>query len=177
MTDRFPQLLTATTGVAGAVDDYVVSTITLPRADSGRGSKRMVYEILKVYYYIGVEDPSDGTSIHAAYLATTTPRASADTCTGATLVADFQVPTVFAPVLFNRNVNTSGGTTTTLPMVVDLTDDAGNGILVATERITLVGGSAGNTAAASYTAKILYRIVDVPALEFVGIVQSQISGT
>lgn len=178
MTDRFPQLLTADTGIAGAVDDYVVATVTLPRADIAlsRG-RRSVYEIIKVWFYLGVENLGDDAVFDFAYLSTTKLRSSGDTASSTTYGVDIADPAVFAVVAYNTAVTTSGSTDRMEPQCIDLTDDAGNGFLVATDRIFLTGGNAAGATPSRYVAKILYRIVSVPALEFVGIVQSQISGT
>lgn len=178
MTDRFPQILTASTGTAGAVDDYVVATVNLPRGDisTGRG-RRMVYELLKVWFYPGIADRTDIAQAKMMAISTTQIRASADTCNAATVQADMAEPTVIAAVYYSKIATTSGSQVTTFPLCVDLTDEAGNGTLVATDRIFLTGGDISGTTVANFVCKILYRVVSVPALEFVGIVQSQISGT
>jgi len=54
-----------------------------------------------------------------------------------------------------------------------LTDNMGNGILIATDRIFVVGGSFGSALVARATCKILYRQTNVGVMEYIGIVQSQ----
>ncbi len=60
-----------------------------------------------------------------------------------------------------------------MPIVIDTTDTDGNGILVATDRLFIVGGNLSGIVAATYVAKIMYRLVEVGITEYVGIVQSQ----
>lgn len=178
MADKFPQIMTASTGTAGAINDYVVATINMPRADSATSrGRRSVYELLKVWWYIGIEDGGDQASNHHAYLSTTQNRTSGETSTLATIVEDIERPTTIAPLVVQSALTTSGATEYLRPRCIDLTDDAGNGILVATDRMFIIGGGTNATAASTYVAKILYRIVSVPGLEFVGIIQSQISST
>ena len=61
----------------------------------------------------------------------------------------------------------------TMPIHVDLTDNAGNGMLVATDRIVIYGANTSGTIAGTYVAKVLYRLKEVGIQEYVGIVQSQ----
>jgi len=71
-----------------------------------------------------------------------------------------------------------------LPIVHDLTDGAGHGILVATDQMTLIvdiintntSPVSGNTLIVSdmsMLCEILYRFKEVPLTEYIGIVQSQ----
>lgn len=60
------------------------------------------------------------------------------------------------------------------PYVTDLTDGAGNGILIATDAFNVgLVGLTDNTAASNVYWKILYRFKSVGLAEYVGIVQSQ----
>lgn len=77
--------------------------------------------------------------------------------------------------------NTQAATSTDMsyifPIVFDLTDNAGHGVLVGTDQIFFgAGNAAGGTISESTgqaTARILYRIKDVGITEYVGLVQSQ----
>ena len=60
-----------------------------------------------------------------------------------------------------------------LPISIDMSDGLGNGTLIATDRIFVIGGSANNASVGSVTGKILYRMRLVGIEEYVGIVQSQ----
>lgn len=64
------------------------------------------------------------------------------------------------------------------PIIHDLTDGAGHGILIATDSLYLsvisaIGTSAGTTVINNVMAKILYRWKEVALTEYIGIVQSQ----
>jgi len=63
------------------------------------------------------------------------------------------------------------------PIHIDLTDQNGNGMLIATQTIVVNGGNTSGTAATArtYTAKVLYRLIEVGIEEYVGIVQAQSS--
>lgn len=59
------------------------------------------------------------------------------------------------------------------PFVMDLTDGAGHGLLVATDSISLQCASTATNQTNGCDVKILYRYKNVPIQEYVGIVQSQ----
>lgn len=68
---------------------------------------------------------------------------------------------------------TSGAVMDVVPIYHDLSDGAGNGILVATPQLFLGAVSIGQSGAMSAGVKLLYRYVDIPIEEYVGIVSSQ----
>lgn len=55
----------------------------------------------------------------------------------------------------------------------DMTDEAGHGILVATDNLFLAISSSGTASTGNGAAKITYRFKDVALEEYIGIVQSQ----
>lgn len=55
-------------------------------------------------------------------------------------------------------------------------DAGGFGLLVATDRINMNGISVGQAGSCVFSWKLYYRYVDVSAEEYIGIVQSQMSG-
>lgn len=55
----------------------------------------------------------------------------------------------------------------------DFTDNAGNGILIATDNLYMCIGSENTGGSDDMTWKLLYRFRTVPVIEYVGIVQSQ----
>lgn len=132
-----------------------------------------VMEILKVYWYLGTNDFADQASVHFGYLTTATARADAEATSVDSLVEDFRDPLTIAPAATFSRLATQGGTALTLPIEIDTTDGNGNGILVATNQIFIIGGNLNGLVAAEYVAKILYRLVEVGIQEYVGIVQSQ----
>jgi len=89
------------------------------------------------------------------------------------MAVDAISPLNFGIAIVNRILTTSGAAGVTYPVTIDTTDGAGNGMLVATDRMFIYGGAAGNTTAGRYTAKILYRLVEVGIQEYVGIVAGQ----
>lgn len=76
-----------------------------------------------------------------------------------------------------RNAFTAAGTglldNNLDPRVIDVTDGAGHGILVATDNIYIAANTSGQTGASSFRYKILYRFKKVSLVEYIGIVQSQ----
>lgn len=172
--DIFPQIITVSTNVPSGVADYSVIQFNLPVSRVGTSrNKAQVVEILWVDYYPGVSDFSDNEGSYIMYLSTGTLRETDDGCTYTTFSEDVANPRTMAPVIMDRTFTTSGAKVALLPMRVDLTDCAGNGTLVGTSSLFLVYGNLAGANAASGTAKIAYRIVEVGITEYVGIVESQ----
>lgn len=172
--DLKPQILTISV-VENAVDDYTVVQAALPTVRFGPSqNKSTITEFLKVWFYVNVEDFGDTQAVHGAHIATTAlGRITAEASTLATLAVDWTNPRIIASVADSSAITTSGCRTNIFPQVVDLTDNNGNGVLVATDSIFLIALGIGNAAAGTVTAKILYRTVNVGIQEYVGIVQSQ----
>ena len=59
------------------------------------------------------------------------------------------------------------------PQIYDLRDGVGHGVIIATDTMFLTFGGTPTAAALGVTAKILYRMINVGIMEYVGIVQSQ----
>lgn len=173
--DVKPQQLTLTTGTAGAVDDYVTALLPLPvpRFGSQGKDQATIFEILWVDWYVGLEDATDVASSIWAFLNTATTRSDGETSTTATLLADVLDPRSFAVFIRNKFLTTSGQGIQDYPFHMDMTDNNGNGYLVATDRLAITCGAAANTAAISAMAKVAYRLVNVGLTEYIGIVQSQ----
>jgi len=172
--DIKPQQLTLLSGVGPAVEQYVVSTLPLPVPRFGsQKNLSTIFEILYVDWYIGVGNLGDVSVVEWAYLSSAINRADGETSTQATLLADLADPRVFALAIQTTGTTTSGAFNKQLPIRVDMTDSNGNGYLIATDRISLVAGSAGNTVVSSSVAKVGYRLVNVGIEEYVGIVTSQ----
>lgn len=172
--DIFPQVLSITTANAGDTDDYVVQDFALPVSRVGTTvNKAQVVEIIWVDYYMGATTITDTACQLYAYLTTANIHENGDTATLTQYQADISRAQSLAPVLSVTNLVTSGELYLTAPLRINLTDSAGNGVLVATSQMTLVFGQIANAAAAACTAKIAYRIVEVGITEYVGIVESQ----
>jgi len=172
--DAYPQFITGTSGATGAVDDYRVGAISLPISKTPVQSGRaQVLEILKVFWYIGIENHADAAGEMFAFLSTAQHRDSGNTSTRATLAADLEDPFTFAIALRQVNLTTSGAMAFDEPIVIDCTDGNGNGILIAADRLYVHHGDISGSTASRSVCKILYRITTVPMIEYLGIVQSQ----
>jgi len=122
---------------------------------------------------LNLEDLGDNQFSQIGFLSTVINRVEGETCTVASMSVDAISPLNFAIAVYNRTLTTSGTAISQFPFHIDLTDGAGNGFLVATDRMFIYGGGAGNAVAGRYTAKILYRLVEVGITEYVGIVGGQ----
>lgn len=172
--DIKPQIFTLSTGTQGATDDYVTDRIPLPVPRIGTmKTKATIFEILWVDWYLSPEGSRVVPITQWAFLSTVTTRSDGDASTLATLAEDLNDPRSFAVAVLMSADDTSGGGFFTMPKHIDLTDDNGNGILVATDQIVITGGSLSATAAGQFICKVGYRLVNVGITEYVGIVQSQ----
>jgi len=172
--DIKPQVLTIGTSASAGTDDYSVAQVNLPVPRFGTmKTKATVFELLKIEYYPRIADTVSVTKIYACFLATQALRAQSDTCTAATLAADVLDPVVFAYVLQANTLTTSGDTGIHYPLSIDMTDQNGNGYVIATDRLFFHVGSVGDTTVGTSAAKLTYRLVNIGITEYVGIVQSQ----
>ena len=73
----------------------------------------------------------------------------------------------------NRLLAVDGTAVSIMPISVDMTDNNGNGILIGTDKLFIVGGAVGDSTAGNTICKMLYRLVNVGITEYVGIIQSQ----
>jgi len=172
--DVKPQILTLTTGLPQAIDTYTVDQSILPVPRFGpTASKATIFEVLWVHWYLAIRDVADGLFTKWAWLSTITGRSTGDVASLASAEGDVAEPRTFAFVLQNRTIIVQGSSSIQYPIVIDLTDRNGNGILIATDRIVITSGQFANTALGGTIAKIGYRLVNVGIKEYVGIVQSQ----
>lgn len=171
--DIKPQILTRQTDLH-AVDDYISIQIDVPRIIMNTANQATIMEILKVYFYIGIDDFADVSHTAWAFLNTTQLHVNALATSFAELQRDLVHPGTFAFAIRQRTLTTSGSQTLENPIVIDLTDNNGNGLLIASDRFFLTSADIAGTSTDRATVKILYRMVNVGILEYVGIVQSQI---
>ncbi|KKL16013.1 hypothetical protein LCGC14_2499860, partial [marine sediment metagenome] len=75
--------------------------------------------------------------------------------------------------LQDKLLETSGSSIDTFPIRINLTDDNGNGHLIATDQLSIVYADVAGSVVSSCVAKVGYRLVNVGIQEYVGIVQSQ----
>lgn len=182
--DVNPQLMTLPTitlpGSSTAVK-RISQAVNMPvnRGTCVRG-KAVVIEVLKVFFDmptpVGDNPASVGnaeTQLFRALLSTA--QITTDNSLGN--------PSVFARHTLNFE-GTLGGNTAPVtqvvwaePLEVDLTDGAGHGLLIATDKIWFTAISAnfniGTVEPAAFGCQILYRFKTVNLEEYIGIVQSQ----
>lgn len=173
--DVKPQILTRTTPSVVA-DDFSVVDIDVPRIILTGRNDATIMEILKVWFYLGVRDFADTTSTKAGYLSTIPLRTTNEAATLGAILGDISHPGTFASVVRQRVVTVEGGTITNNPTLIDLTDNNGNGVLIATDRFFFTSADVSGTTTEEAVVKILYRMVSVGIVEYVGIVQSQSIG-
>ncbi len=166
--DVKPQMLSFSAAQSGA-DTTATTTQALPVLrnfqPSGRGQPRaQIVEVLKVYAELTGAAPAANASSVILSLGTknngtTNPAAAA--------------PDVFARVSLYTIAAASGELVVDRVFVRDLTDGAGNGLLVATDNIyaSVQSASTGNTN--TFAIRILYRVYAASVQEYVGIVQGQ----
>ena len=172
--DIKPQVLTVSTIAAAGPDDYSVTQVNLPVPRFGTmKTKATVFEILSLRWFPIIADLADVTNTKVVFFATQALRAQNETCTLATLTADAQDPTVFGYALIHKSVSTNGGTVDLFPLSVNMTDQNGNGYIVATDRLFFHVGDVAGTSVGASICKITYRLVNIGITEYVGIVQSQ----
>jgi hypothetical protein len=166
--DKKPQYINDFVIMSGA-NTFTQKTINLPinpaATVSGKGNaaKVRVMEFLKVFFDMLPDTLAEDASMNMQ-LAWKTQIA---------LIAPTAPQDYIALVKQDFQLVTSGGIVLVSPIIVDLTDGAGNGILVAVPQIYLGMITAGQGAAINGSVKILYRYVDVDLTEYIGIVQSQ----
>lgn len=162
-------------GVTPAAAQYGIETIQLPRPRiTSRNKRAIVYEFLKVYFYPNISQLAD--TAQTQYMAISTSalnRSGGDACTLGTIVLDMQRPAVIAQCIKQNNLATNGATSSVYPHTVDLTDGAGNGVLVATDALFLIVGDVGGAGAGTGVCTVLYRLTEISITEYLGIVQSQ----
>ena len=172
--DVKPQYLTVKTERASGLNTYIINQFALPVARIGAVRDRAtVVELLRVDWYEGLHDTGDGNHLEWAFLSTVTDRTDGETSDANSSSVDAANPLTLAMVARNHFILTTGGHMAVWPQSVDLTDGAGNGVLVATDRLTIVYGNSGGNSVSQGIAKILYRLVNVGIAEYVGIVQAQ----
>ncbi len=168
--DIKPQILNAVTPQAVAAD-FATVEVPVPRIILGSRDQATVMEILKVYFTLGLADLADPANSFIGYLTTQLIRVTGAAASFAAFEADVSLPTTFASATIHHG---AGSHVLVTPIIVDLTDNNGNGVLIATDRFFFTMGNVAGTLPTVGIAKILYRMVNVSITEYVGIVQSQI---
>ena len=171
--DVNPQYMIITTTQSGA-DTTTSSSLNVPidRLREGQG-KVGVIEILKVFWELSdLPETASAAEIIEEVVGRLT------TFNGGTTNIAFQEPRLIASVQSRRiGAFTAAGTYSTIqsayPVIQDLTDGAGHGILVATDSIFLQVQSTATSQSNVGICRIMYRFKNVSLAEYIGIVQSQ----
>ena len=148
-----------------------------------QNKKSLVMEILKIMWDMPIyQPPSLNLFSLAAFLTTKDPNLTS----GAGLITPsfFQLRANGTCLDYiNRQIIAGSGTDSNTiiiddPTFHDLTDDAGHGVLVATDNlfvslVSVIGSSTPTSVVNNALCKILYRWKEVTLEEYIGIVQSQ----
>lgn len=143
-------------------DTTTTSANPLPVPRLQNNKKPTIMELLKIYWI--VPETIEVDSSIQAFLSTKNFSTTAPSQVDGTLI-----DTLFQTV----RLTTSGMYYNTAPIIHDVTDGAGHGLLVATDNIYLQLSSAGTSAANVAYCWLLYRMKEVTLAEYIGIVQSQ----
>lgn len=168
--DVSPQLLTMALTMSAA-NTFTQSEIPLPiNRFREKGKHVIVVEMLKTYWETTEADANNaaGGNILSSF-------AQISTASQTSFSPNFSQVVSYA-VRNYRGAFTAAGTFQTVhsePFVVDHTDGAGHGILLATDNIFLGMTTANFVGAASVVVKMLYRFKQISLEEYIGIVQSQ----
>jgi len=159
--DVNPQFYHGVTTMTGA-DTTTTGTFNIPiqrLPDSGRAQ---VMEILKIF--VRGPNPVEADSAWQVQFST---KNNGTTTTG------FQDPSIFAMSNRVERITTSGQIYTQQIEMIDLTDGAGHGYLLATDNFYVQQLSTNTSVANSCSFKILYRWKNISLAEYIGIGQGQ----
>jgi len=159
-----------------ATDVITEGAFNVPIVRIPTASKVTIMEILKIYWmpsaWVDGAVPANLAQMEQAINFSTIPQ-------GTAAFATFSEPNVFAAFALRRKGAFSAGgsfesLTIKYPLVFDMTDDAGHGFLVASDRIYVQCVTVLQTPVVQvFPWKIYYRMKSVNLQEYVGIVQSQ----
>lgn len=147
----------------------------VPRYSSSK-DKAIVLEALKAYFYLPKLNALD-IGNEAVFAQLSTISLTGYSPGGPTVFAAAELDHITYYEVLSPAVNsTVAFDSNELPIVVDMTDGAGHGVLIATDQIFFGWGTLRYDANINGTAaviKLLYRFKEVPLAEYIGIVQSQ----
>lgn len=164
--DVNPQFMSAHVAQTVA-NTFVQTSIAIPLDRfKANGGKVGAIEILKVFFFMNEVTPATvaNNQYYQAWI-TTTPFTTAPTNYDPHVVATWTETQQFV---------TSGGTAISSPDIVDVTDGAGHGVIIAVDTIYFsfftqsTGGMNGTC-----SVRIMYRFKNIGLPEYIGIVQSQ----
>lgn len=152
------------------VTTVIQQPLPIPRLPTRQGYN-LVIEVLSVqFYWTNGLVPVAGTAQTIVFNLTTNPNAIS------TVIGHLSDPRSIAR-WFAQSALLGGGTATPFQVEndarFDLTDQAGHGILLATDNVFLQLGSATTGQANQAVCRFQYRWKEVTLTEYIGIVQSQ----
>lgn len=165
-TDRYPNYFSGSLALSSG-NTFTTTTIRLPINRLGRvsGTRAVVLEFLwAVFETRGHDYAADGDSQQWSMQVGSTPVA----------VSSYNDPDLVCKIRDEVHMPTAVGHIKIDNIkTVNLTSSDGFGVLVASENLHISGVSTGHAAAITLTWRLYYRFVSVPALEMMGILQSQ----
>ena len=169
--DVNPQWMVFNSNVQSAPNTFTEGVLNTPisRFPQGKG-KSVVLEVLKVQFLMASVDtnPAAGGTIITRSAQVTTSSQTGLIPSGTEVTAFYQDA--------YRGAFTAAGSyesaMSSTPMI-DLTDGAGHGMLVATDQVYFGVNTTGYANAGSFACRMLYRFKLVTLEEYIGIVQSQ----
>ena len=166
MTDAFPNYFSGSLTMSAA-NTFTSATTTLPINRIGRvsGTKAVVLELLWVDFHVITDDLIVNGDLWE--IGFSTPPAFGS-------MPDFAESNVIAFYSVKAHVG-AGPSSVIIPAVwrLNLQTADGHGTLVASDVLNVQADSAGMGAALRFDWRVYYRFVQVPALEMMGILQSQ----
>lgn len=174
--DVNPQFLTEsfTQSAANATDLFAIATPII-RVGSSKSGDATIMEVLKIFAVLpNFPGNAPAGQTERGILMGIFTRAPNP---GTTVVPFGDPSNLYSFRETQTSAFTAGGTGTTSatenPKVADLTDGAGHGVLVATDKLYVQIDTINFLAAEQFELKILYRFKTVKLVEYIGIVQSQ----
>jgi len=169
--DVNPQWLSFS-AVQSAADTTTTTTQNIPIQRLPSGTRAQVMEVLKVYLTFG-----GWAAVASATELARNIQCFLTTFSSGTTQLAASNPRVFASsTRYQNGAFTAAGTYATSydgTHMLDLTDGAGHGIIVATDSVFAQVSSSNTGVAQTVHIKVLYRWKDVSLAEYIGIVQSQ----
>ena len=164
-TDRYPNYFSGLLTLSAA-NTFTTQAIRLPINRLGRvsGSRGVVLEFMKIRVLIDNTDlVANGDEV--TFSMQTGPPPTTD-------VEEWDNPDCIANIQVIHRFTTSGSSFENQNYEIDLTE-GGFGQLVAAETLHVSGNATGQAAATHYHWRVYYRFVSIPAMEMMGILQSQ----
>lgn len=171
--DVSPQLMSAINTMPSAnTANEIRIPLPISRFTVKNTTRVVVLEVLKVYWNLPRVDANNAVGgdniVSTGQLSTVAGLGIALNDPRTLVYADKQ----------DRGSFTAGGTYQSVqvdPVIVDMTDGAGHGVLIGVDSLFFTVSTLGFSAAANFGVKLLYRFKEVGLQEYIGIVQQQSS--